>query len=160
MSGTISLWRIGAETRKYPADDLSGGGAATAPGRWNKEGEYVIYCAGTLSIAALETAAHIVANRFPLNRYVVRIDVPDAVWNRRLVADPAELPSGWNAIPAGMGSVEIGSGWYRSGISALLCVPSVIIPEEYCVLINARHADAAGIRASAVRKFEYNAIFR
>ena len=29
----MRLWRIAAETRRYPADDLTGGGAAISPGR-------------------------------------------------------------------------------------------------------------------------------
>ncbi len=53
------LWRIAAETRKYPADDLSGGGAAASPARWNDEKQAVLYAAPTIAIAVLETAVHI-----------------------------------------------------------------------------------------------------
>jgi len=42
------LWRIAADTRQYRADDLSGGGAAKGPGRWNDKGEAVLYTAPTL----------------------------------------------------------------------------------------------------------------
>jgi len=31
----VILWRIATETRAFSADDLSGAGAAKAPGRWN-----------------------------------------------------------------------------------------------------------------------------
>jgi len=50
------LWRIAADTRKYGADDLSGGGAAASPGRWNDEGQVALYTAPTIAIAVLETA--------------------------------------------------------------------------------------------------------
>ena len=30
-----SVWRIAADTRDYPADDLSGAGAKATGGRWN-----------------------------------------------------------------------------------------------------------------------------
>ena len=53
------LWRIAADTRQYRADDLSGGGAAKRPGRWNDTSEAVIYAAPTIAIAVLETAAHV-----------------------------------------------------------------------------------------------------
>jgi RES domain-containing protein len=55
----VILWRIAAETRDHPADDLSGAGAAVRPGRWNEEGQHVVYAAPTLALAVLETAAHL-----------------------------------------------------------------------------------------------------
>ena len=51
------LWRIATETREYRAIDLSGAGAARDPGRWNAAREPVVYCAPTIAIAVLETAA-------------------------------------------------------------------------------------------------------
>ena len=55
----MRLWRIAAETREYAAIDLSGAGAAKSPGRWNDYKEPVVYCAPTIAMAVLETAAHI-----------------------------------------------------------------------------------------------------
>ena len=79
----MKLWRIAAATRDYAADDLSGGGAARFPGRWNSQTEPVIYCAPTRAVAVLETAAHIEDSAFPHNRYLVGIEVPDDVWSQR-----------------------------------------------------------------------------
>ena len=75
----MKLWRIAAETRKYAAHDLSGGGAAASPGRWNDDKQAVIYSAPTIAIAVLETAAHIDDAGLPLNRFLVEINVPDDV---------------------------------------------------------------------------------
>ena len=87
----MKLWRIAADTRQYRADDLSGGGAARRPGRWNDTGEVVIYAAPTISIAVLETAAHIDDAGLPLNRYLLELDVPDDVWALREELDVATL---------------------------------------------------------------------
>lgn len=154
------LWRIAAETRTYGADDLSGAGAAKNPGRWNDLGERVVYTAPTIAIAVLETAAHIDDAGLPLNRFLVRIAVPDAVWARREILDVSSLDATWAAIPAGRSSVRHGSAWLRRGASALLVVPSVIVPEESAVLINAAHPDAAGLTARVERLFEYSRLFR
>lgn len=123
------LWRIAAETRQYKAGDVSGGGAARSPGRWNELGQAVLYTAPTIAIAVLETAAHIDDSGLPLNRYLVRLDVPAAVWRRRQALDASTLPPTWNAIPAGATSAQIGADWLRSLRSAILMVPSVIVPE-------------------------------
>lgn len=156
----MKLWRLAASTRTYGADDLSGAGAAKYPGRWNETGERVVYCAEHPSLAVLETAAHIDDLGLPLNRFLVEIDMPDAVWAKREWLDTSTLGPTWEAIPAGHDSVRAGSAWYRAGRTALLQVPSVIVPEERAVLINASHPDAARIKARVLRAFDYNRLFR
>ena len=154
------LWRIAAETREYRADDLCGAGAAKYPGRWNAPGEYVVYAATSISLAVLETAAHIDSSGLPLSRFVVRMNVPAKLWRAREEFDPARIDAAWCAVPAGRASIDLGSAWYRSGRSVLLLVPSVIVPEERAVLIRAPHRDASLITARTVRPFDYNALFR
>ena len=154
------LWRIAAETRKYAADDLSGGGAAARPGRWNDSGEPVVYCAPTIAMAVLETAAHIDDAGLPLNKYLVEIAVPDAVWGLRQEVPVASLPVTWDAVPAGRASVQVGSTWLASFSSPILLVPSAIVPEEEIALINPRHSESASIHATVRRKFQYNVLFR
>jgi RES domain-containing protein len=154
------LWRIAAETRQYKADDVSGSSAAKNPGRWNEAGQAVLYTAPSIAIAVLETAAHIDDGRLPLNRFLVRLDVPPTVWRKRAELNPDELPPAWSAIPAGATSAGIGAHWLKSLRSAILMVPSVIVPEEQAALINPAHPDAAKIKARVVRLFEYNRLFR
>ncbi len=154
------LWRIAAETRKYPAVDLSGAGAAISPGRWNSDTQPVLYTAQTISLAVLETAAHINSGGLPLNRFIIRIVVPDDVWILREEIDVAALSPTWCSIPAGQGSVNVGSQWLASLRSPLLLVPSVIVPEERVALINPVHPMAKNISASIERAFEYDRLFR
>lgn len=156
----MKLWRIAAETRAFPADDLGGMGAASHPGRWNDHGEVVVYCATSISLAVLETAAHIDDGGFPQNRFLVEIDVPGGVWSRREEVQASALPAAWSAIPAGRASVRFGSGWLLSRRSPILLVPSVIVPEENCALINPAHPLARQVRARVVRGFEYARMFR
>jgi RES domain-containing protein len=156
----LILWRIATETRAYGADDLSGAGAAKSPGRWNDTGQRVLYAAPTIAIAVLETAAHIDDAGLPLNRYLVELTVPDAVWNVRETLRVVDLDVTWAAIPAGRETVRRGSDWYARRSSAMLEVPSVIVPEESAVVINMEHPDAAAISARIHRLFEYNRLFR
>ncbi len=154
------LWRIAAETRRYRADDLSGGGAAASPGRWNDHGQTVLYMAPTIAMAVLETAAHVDDAGLPLNKYLVRVDVPDVAWAARHVLDVQVLPLTWAAIPAGSASVRIGSEWFRAAVSPVMVVPSVIVPEECVVVINPGHPLVVGMSATVLRRFEYNRLFR
>lgn len=156
----MRLWRIAPETRQYPADDLSGGGAAKSPGRWNDDKQPIIYSAPTIAMAVLETAAHVDDAGLPLNRFLVAIEVPDAVWTKHEELDVAKLPSTWSAIPAGRASVTIGSDWLLALRTSILLVPSVIVPEERVSLINPGHPDSSTITARVIRAFEYNKLFR
>ncbi|RKP50889.1 RES family NAD+ phosphorylase [Trinickia fusca] len=155
---TVPLWRIAALTPAYSAEDMSGGGAKATGGRWNAKGVAVLYTSENRSLACLETLVHVVSGALPLNRVLVRIDVPDDVWQAATYFDPDDPKSvGWDVEPAGMSSIDAGTDWANSGASALLVVPSVLIPEEANVLINPAHPDAAKITATKIRKWTYDA---
>jgi RES domain-containing protein len=150
------LWRIGSDTPAYEAHDLGGKGAERDGGRWNPAGLPVVYTSLTRALACLETVVHLNVSGLPLNRYLVEISVPADVWSRVQVLDPGALPVGWDAGPPGKVSIDLGAGWLKSRRSALLLVPSVIVPEEQNVLINPQHTDAGGITARKVRKWTYD----
>lgn len=154
---TVPVWRIAVEAPTYAANDLSGTGAKMTGGRWNSKGTPVVYCATNIALATLETFHYLGTGALPFNRYLVRVDVPDDVWHARQVLDP--LPGGWDAIPAGVSARLAGDRWIASGASALLLVPSVIVPDEYNVLVNPQHGDAAGITATTVRRWMYDPRF-
>lgn len=126
-------------------------------GRWNSKGTPIVYAADSIALATLETVHYLSSGRLPFNRYLVRIDIPDAVWAARQILDP--LPGGWDAIPSGMASRQAGDAWISSGATALLLVPSVIVPDEYNVLVNPQHSDAAGITAAILRRWIYDPRF-
>ncbi|MBS0454186.1 MAG: RES domain-containing protein [Proteobacteria bacterium] len=64
--------------------------------------------------------------------------------------------TGWDAQPESKASLDFGDAWLASGASALLVVPSVVVPEEFNVLINPSHPDAKLISAAKQRKFLYD----
>jgi len=154
---TAAVWRIAVEAPTYPANDLSGTGAKMSGGRWNSKGTPMLYCSSSIALATLETIRFITNSKMPFNRYLVRIDIPDAVWNARHVLDP--LPGGWDAIPAGMTARAAGDSWIASLASAILLVPSVIVPDEDNVLINPQHADVATITATTLKRWIYDPRF-
>jgi RES domain-containing protein len=149
------LWRIAQETREHRADDLSGGGAAKTGGRWNSIGKAVVYTSRSVALAYLETLAHL-GRETPRNRFLVRLVVPDKIWDQALWAKEKDLPKTWRAEPAGIGSAQFGDKWLAAGKSALLCLPSVIVPEDTNVLINPNHEDAVSIQARVQRQLLYD----
>ena len=125
-------------------------------GRWNRPGHPAVYAAGSIALACLETVVHLNAVTLPMNRYLVRIDVPDGLWDQRRVATGRKAPIGWDAVPEGKASLDFGDTWLKLGRTALLEVPSVLVPEEGNILINPRHPDARRIKARKVRRWQYD----
>jgi RES domain-containing protein len=150
----ISAWRIASDAPGYTADDLTGTGAKLSGGRWNRPGNAMLYCASNISLAVLETFVHLKAGGLPLNRYLVELMIPDAVWKRAATLTPPAV--GWDAIPAGKTSLDEGDRWLKANLGAVLIVPSVIVGEELNVLINPLHPDTRQIIARKVRKWVYD----
>ena len=153
------LWRIATDTPGWSADDLAGRGAEATGGRWNIRGAPVIYASQTRALACLETLVHLNAGGLPLNRYLVAIEVSDAIWSAAEILDALSLQVGWDATPPGRVSLETGMAWLRSRRSALLFTPSVIVPEEFSILINPGHPDSRSITATKVRRWLYDPRF-
>lgn len=153
----ISTWRIGTDTPDYTADDMQGIGAKITGGRWNRKGSALIYTAHTRALACLETLVHLGSGGLPLNRYLVQIDIPDDVWAARQILSHKTTPVGWDALPAGKVSLDIGSKWLNTAASCILEVPSSIVPEESNLLINPAHPDTARLVATKIRKWCYDA---
>ncbi|MET0312063.1 MAG: RES family NAD+ phosphorylase [Burkholderiaceae bacterium] len=153
---TVSLWRIATDTPDYTADDMTGRGAEITAGRWNRAGLPVVYAATNISLAALETIVHFNATDLPLNRILVRLDVPDNLWASRNILTRHDAPVGWNVFPAGKVSLDLGDAWLDSGASALMEVPSAIVPEESNVLVNPRHPSISAIKVVRTRNFLYD----
>ena len=153
---TQVVWRIAADTASYAADDLSGSGAKATGGRWNRVDHAVLYGSATRALACLETIVHLNAGGLPLNRYLVELRVPAPVWSAARRETPASLPVGWDAEPASLTSIDFGTAWISGRSSALLILPSVIVPEEFNVLINPAHPDAGGITCRKIRRWLYD----
>ncbi len=160
VSKAVQLWRIGADTPVYEAHDLSGRGAELTGGRWNRKGTALVYTSTTRALACLETVVHLGSgDPLPLNRYLVEITVPTDAWAARTVfASAAHV--GWDAEPAGKVSLDWGTAWATAGDALLAEVPSVIVPEEFNILINPRHPAVRSLSATKRRRWTYNARLR
>jgi len=156
VSVDVAVWRISADTPGYEAHDLTGKGAETTSGRWNRKGTAMIYASVSRSLACLETVVHLSSgDALPLNRYLVQVRIPAVAWNSRVVFDPAHHV-GWDAEPAGKVSIHWGTAWIHGKTTLLAEVPSVIVFEEHNILINPNHADGSKLTAVKVRKWTYD----
>lgn len=152
----MQVWRIATDTPDFVADDLTGAGARLTGGRWNRPGQPVLYCASSPSLACLETLVHLGTGSLPMNRYLVTIHIPDVVWATRAVETPTSLPVGWDALPTGKISLDFGDAWLSGRRTAVLVLPSVIVPEDAIILVNPQHLATAMLTSTKLRKWLYD----
>lgn len=141
----MRLYRLG--TAAYPVWD--GAGAAAAGGRWNPVGAPVIYAAGSLALAMLE---RLVQRRNLGGTLLVEATVPDDLPVEDLLAAP---PAHWQSLGSPE-AVVAGAKWLAGRRTALLRVPSAVVPREPNYLINPAHPESARIAVSPPEPLDWN----
>jgi len=148
----LTAWRL-VKTR-YLAHAFDGEGARRYGGRWNSPGVAVVYLAETLSLAALEVLVHLQSAQ-PFTAYSA-VPVHFASGLVHAVRE-RDLPSGWQRWPAPPELQAVGDSWAASGKSALLAVPSAVVPEERIFLVNPAHRDFRRLRIGEAQPFAFDA---
>lgn len=136
----LTVWRI--VTRRFAASAFSGEGARLYGGRWNRKGVPIVYTAASRSLAFLE----LLVQDEPLRAQYVMIParIPNGLRIERITA--AQLPDGWRKPEARETLRRLGGEWFASGRSAVLAVPSAVVPSETNYLLNPRHRAFAKIK--------------
>ena len=148
-----AVWRLATKGPGWQATDLDGKGMAINGGRWNQRSVPMVYAASSVALACLETVVHLNASSLPIFRYLIEVQIPVAVFQAAVLA---QAPAGWDERPDSPAAADYGSQWARSLQTAVLRVPSVIVPQEFNYLINPLHPDAAAIQAVDHGRFDYD----
>lgn len=147
----VSCWRIVQE--RFAGEAFSGEGARLYGGRWNSAGHPVVYTAGSRSLAVLEMLVHLDGPQL-LERYqLFEAMLPESLITELAVKD---LPRDWRDDPVPRSAQALGDAWIEKAASAVLRVPSVLIPEEHNYLLNPRHAGFREIRVSGPQNFAFD----
>jgi RES domain-containing protein len=131
----LTVWRL--VTRRYARSAFSGEGARLYGGRWNPKGVRVVYTSESQSLALLE----MLVQDEPLRaRYVtIAARIPKALRIEHVRVE--DLPPGWRSRASRERLAAIGADWLRRAASAVLAVPSAVIPAETNYLLNPVHAE-------------------
>lgn len=125
---------------KRRAAAFDGEGARRYGGRWNRVGVPAVYTAAHLSLAVLEILVHVPAEEdLPTDLVAISADVPDDLEIERIRIE--ELPRDWRRTPAPPVLADRGSAWLTAARTAVLAVPSAVIPAESNYILNPAHPD-------------------
>lgn len=147
-----ACWRICR--KRYATGAYGGKGAADHGGRWNRPGVPVVYTSSSLSLAALEYLVNTGVADLPPDLLVLPAEIPEALETSRV--EVRALPPGWRSYPAPAALKTIGEEWIRKGETAVLFVPSAVIPEEDNILLNPLHPHFNRIIVGKGRPFVFD----
>jgi RES domain-containing protein len=134
----VILWRVSNH------NTLDGVGGLRAPGRWHSRGHRIAYCAPNPASALIEVLVHseIDIDDIPLTFRYMEIEAGDEMSSEAVEVDG--LGENWSDDLAK--TRGIGDEWLLSGRTALLQVPSAIVPATWNTLLNPLHPDAVKVK--------------
>lgn len=132
----ITAWRI--TKKKFQDRAFTGEGSEIAGGRWNSQGTRMVYASSSVSLSILEILVHLDSSSVLSSYSVIPFHFDESLVSELKEKD---LPKGWAAHPPPAASQRIGDNWIQEQTSALLKVPSVVVPLESNYLLNPAHPD-------------------
>jgi RES domain-containing protein len=107
-----------------------------------------------LSLAALELFVHVDIDSVPDQMVAIQADIPESL--RIETVRIESLPTGWRRYPAPEALRDIGAAWVKRASTAILAVPSAVIPAEWNYLLNPAHRDFKRIRLHKPAAFRFD----
>ena len=151
MITNFTSWRI--TKRKHARNAFSGEGAREFGGRWNNPGTGIVYTAQSQSLAALEMLVHLGSPEL-LEKYVLlEVEIEDTLVTH---VARSRLPKNWRDDPPPAQVRAIGDAWALAGSSAVLQVPSALVPGENNFLLNPNHPDFTRLRIGKPIRFHFD----
>lgn len=139
---------------RHAAEAFSGEGARLYGGRWNQRGTALVYASESLALAALEQLVHLGAEEAGFAFVFFEIGIPDELPIEQIAKEA--LSSDWRAEPPPDSTKALGTEWAQTMRTAVLCVPSVVVPSEHNYLLNPAHPESPRIRISKPEPFTFN----
>ena len=147
----LRVWRV--YELKHALTAFAGEGARLFGGRFNSPGAPAVYTASSVSLATLEMLVHLESSDL-LRQYRIR----EAWFDESLVLplNIRDLPKNWRRSRPPPAVHAVGDNWVSAGTSAVLRVPSAVVPTEFNYLLNPNHPDFAKVRLGKEKAFEFD----
>ena len=90
----------------------------------------------------------------PSDYKIISINIPDSI--NILILPKNKLPDDWNTIPHSRSTQNIGDNFIRQNKSAVIKVPSAVVPGDFNYLINTDHDDLKEITIVNIESFMFD----
>jgi len=147
---TMIIHRVG---KTLFSKDLTGEGARLFGGRWNHKGTRCLYAAESRALALLEYTVNIGIHDIPRALSFTTYEVPE---NSILSINMATLPGNWRQVPVPASTQDFGTDLLKKSNSLVIKIPSTVISEEWCFLINPDHPDIDLLKIIEIADYAYD----
>lgn len=141
----MRLWRISNFA------DLSGEGGRRCSAPWHSKGRSIVYLATSPASALLEAIVHLELDSIqdlPDCYQLLEVNIPKSVSRKT-----AAVPESWNKnIQI---TQKLGDDWLRRKVTALLKVPSALVPMTDNFLLNPMHPDSQHIDIVSAQTYPF-----
>jgi RES domain-containing protein len=125
--------------------------ASGVEGRWNKQGEYVVYGSTTRALALLENLVHRRHLGLNVSFTLLTLELPERTLLETIHSK--NLSKNWQSSNNYKLCQLATRSWFESNKALVIKVPSSIVPEEYNVMINATHTQFRRIKVKSKQEF-------
>jgi RES domain-containing protein len=146
----VRVWRIASAAHAT----FDGEGARRYGSRWTPRGFPAVFTSATLSLAALERFVNTDVDLEAVDLVTIAVDIATDIAIETVSL--AHLPADWRTYPAPAALALIGERWVRESKSAVLSVPSVVIPSERNFALHPTHADFARLVINKSEPFSFD----
>jgi RES domain-containing protein len=146
----VRVWRI--TSAAHAAFD--GEGTRRYGSRWTPRGLPAIYTSATLSLAALERFVHTDSDIEPRDLVAISVEISDGTAIESVGVET--LPADWRTFPPPPTLAAIGDEWFHASRTAILSVPSVVIPNERNFVLNPTHREFAQLSIGPPEPFSFD----
>jgi RES domain-containing protein len=146
----VRVWRIASAA--HAACD--GEGARRHGSRWTPRGVPVVFTSATLSLAALERFVHTDSDLEPTDLLAIPLEINDDMAIESV--EVKLLPADWRTLPPPPALAAIGEQWLHASRTAVLSVPSVVIPHERNFLLNPIHREFPQLSIGRSEPFSFD----
>lgn len=113
----------------------------------------MVYTAQSQSLAALEILVNFESTELLSHYVVIEVVIDPSLINK---VDVSTLPRNWRSDPPPRKVRAVGDQWIFEGRSAVLQVPSAVVPSENNFLLNPRHSDFGKLRIGKPSAFRFD----
>jgi RES domain-containing protein len=146
----VRVWRIASAVHAA----FDGEGARRHGSRWTPRGLPAVFTSATLSLAALERFVNTDPELEPVDLVAIAADIETHLALETVLV--GDLPSDWRTYPAPSSLAGIGERWLADSRSAVLSVPSAVIPHERNFVLNPAHADFGRVTMHPSEPFSFD----
>ncbi len=146
----MKAWRLVRNVYAKP----DGEAARLYGGRWNFPKTAVVYASSSLSLAILEFLTHLDSDLIPNNVVSLSAQIPTSFPTETI--STADLPANWRTMDRHPTLQRLGMEWVQQGQTAILFVPSAVVPDEHNILLNPGHSEFGLITWSLPIPFSFD----